>query len=87
MAIETKEYINPKVDRFLRPSGGGDGEPDKKQWQDTTTGLPCLAVCNPTTNFWCGYVSVPPQHPFYGLDEEKAAVSVHGGFIQASAQR
>lgn len=49
-------------------TGWDDGpwmrEPDKVQWQDLATGLPCLAVRSPM-GCWCGYVAVLPGHPWY----------------------
>jgi hypothetical protein len=63
--METKEW------RYVDKSKWGDGEwqdePDKKQWIDEATGLPCLIVRGPSGAL-CGYVGVPKSHPFYGLD-------------------
>src|SRR5690349_7808688 len=77
--METIEYINPKCDRSKWPAGEWDGEPDKKQWQDKATGLPCLANRQPRTGHWCGYVGVPKSHPLYGKEYDKADVDVHWG--------
>lgn len=73
-------------------SDWGDGpwmdEPDKMQWQDGETGLPCLAVRNHFGS-WCGYVGVSPDHPAYGLgyDDVRTASGdwpdVHGGLTYA----
>ncbi len=67
-------------------SGWGDGpwqnEPDKVQWQDETTGFPCLMV-RPHGS-WCGYVGVPPTHPVYGKSYDDVDVSVHGGLTFAN---
>lgn len=78
-------------------TGWDDGpwmtEPDKLQWEDLVTGLPCLAVRGPM-GCWCGYVAVFPNHPWYrcpynaelgGKDSDgwehtiDGAISVHGG--------
>lgn len=48
------------------PRGPWDNEPDKIQWQDEVTGLPCLIVRGPVGAL-CGYVGVPKSHPAYGL--------------------
>jgi hypothetical protein len=70
--MQTIEY------RTLDKSTWGDGpwqrEPDKKQWQDAETGLPCLAVRGPGGH-WCGYVGVSPEHPWHGkgYSESKTA--------------
>lgn len=52
-------------DRWLE--GPWDLEPDKMQWQDEATGLPCLIVRGPTGAL-CGYVGVPPGHSAHGKD-------------------
>lgn len=62
--IETREY------RTLDKTTWGDGpwqeEPDKRQWQDERTGLPCLIVRNNRAGNLCGYVGVPSAHPAHG---------------------
>lgn len=81
--------------RFLNKSTWGDGpwqkEPDKIQWTDERTGLPCLGVRHPTSGHWCGYVGVSEGHPAFGLHYNKAdalaepdengyhGLDVHGG--------
>lgn len=53
-------------------------EPDKIQWQDEATGLPCLVVRGPL-GAWCGYVGVAEGHPFFEVDyAEIDDVSAHG---------
>lgn len=85
--MQTIEY------RTNDKTGWGDGpwqdEPDKIQWLDEATGLPCLIVRN-RVGALCGYVGVPRSHPAYGLDygkvhdlfpdyDEDGALEVHGG--------
>jgi hypothetical protein len=41
-------------------------EPDRAEWRDDATGLVCLARRGPGGQ-WCGYVAVPPGHPWHGL--------------------
>jgi hypothetical protein len=64
----------------------GQDEPDKVQWPDPATGLPCLVVRN-YVGCWCGYVGVPPGHPLHGLSYSRAEVeadlTVHGGLTFA----
>lgn len=60
------------------PSGPWDGEPDKAQWVDETTDLDCLIVRGPLGNL-CGYVGVPPGHPWHGRDAFELDMDVHGG--------
>lgn len=49
----------------------GDGpwrdEPDRLEWRDSATGLPCLIRRGPLGN-WCGYVALAPDHPLHGTD-------------------
>jgi len=67
--------------------GAGDwqDEPDKKQWPDAVTGLPCLAVRHQDNGHWCGYVGVPPEHPWHGKSYNAVAGDVHGGLTFADA--
>lgn len=62
------------------PAGPWDSEPDKMQWQDEDTGLPCLIVRN-SMGALCGYVGVSEGHPLFGLDysSTEADIEVHGG--------
>lgn len=80
--METIEYKNPGLDRQAWPTGEWDNEPDKKQWQDEATGLPCLIVRN-WSGALCGYVGVSPSHPLYGKGYDEKDVEVHGGLTFA----
>ena len=66
------------VDKASWGRGPWDAEPDKVQWQDRVTKLPCLAVRQPSGGHWCGYVGVSKGHPSYGCMDEDLA-DVHGG--------
>lgn len=81
--METKTYTT--IDRVAAgwPSGEWDSEPDKMQWPDEATGLPCLAVRNSRSGNWCGYVGVAPGHPLHGKDYDEADIEVHGGLTFA----
>lgn len=83
--MQTKTYTT--IDRAALgwPSGPWDGEPDKVQWQDEATGLPCLAVRQPNLGHWCGYVGVPPEHPLHGKDYDAVSLAAHGGITYADA--
>lgn len=59
------------------------GEPDKIQFQDEATGMPCLIVRGPAGAL-CGYVGVNPDHPLYEKEYEYADVDVHGGLTFSS---
>lgn len=58
--------------------GPWDEEPDKVQWEDESTGLPCLAVRN-HYGAWCGYVGVPPGHRHFGKHYDDVDAGIHGG--------
>jgi hypothetical protein len=54
------------VDKSEWGDGPWQSEPDKKQWQDEATGLPCMILRGPSGS-WCGYVGVHPYHPAANL--------------------
>lgn len=59
-------------------------EPDKIQWTDENTGLPCLIVRN-DFGALCGYVGVNSKHPYYmRYYSEIYSVHVHGGLTFSS---
>lgn len=63
--MERIEYRDV-IDKAEWARGEWSGEPDKIQWMDEGTGLPCLIVRGPVGAL-CGYVGVPEGHPFHGL--------------------
>ncbi len=67
------------IDRSQWPDGPWMNEPDKKQWLDEATGLPCLAVRNRTN--WCGYVGISKNHPLFEkhYGDIEPYLEVHGG--------
>jgi hypothetical protein len=78
--METREW------HFRDKSAWGEGpwqhEPDKMQWPDRETGLPCLIVRNPDGAL-CGYVGVSESHPHFGKDYSNVDADVHGGLTFA----
>ncbi len=80
--METKEYRT--LDRSKWPSGAWDDEPDKMQWADPETGLPCLAVRN-WSGAWCGYVGVAEGHPHFGKNYDDVPAEVHCGLTFSDA--
>lgn len=70
------------VDRTDWPKGQWDKEPDKIQWMDKATGLPCLIVRN-SFGALCGYVGVSKGHPYFEKHYDEADVSAHGGLTFA----
>jgi hypothetical protein len=71
------------LDRTSWPPGPWDGEPDRADWVDDTTGLPCLALRSHLFGIWCGYVLVAPRHPWHGLSYDDVPAEVHGGLTFA----
>ena len=72
--------------RTTDKTGWGDGpwmhEPDKRQWTDAATRLPCLIVRGPSGAL-CGYVGVAAGHPFFEREYNDVDVDVHGGLTFA----
>lgn len=64
--METKIYYHDRTEKKW-PAGEWDGEPDKMQWPDEVTGLPCLIVRGPMGAL-CGYVGVADGHMLYGKE-------------------
>jgi hypothetical protein len=54
------------LDRTGWDVGPWDDEPDRAEWEDPATGLPCLALRHSVYGIWCGYVAVPPGHRWHG---------------------
>lgn len=71
-------------------SAWGDGpwmnEPDKVQFVDEETGLPCLIVRQSSHGALCGYVGVTEDHPLYKVHYNKVEliVDVHGGLTYSN---
>lgn len=73
------DYRPTEVDRSKFPPGPWDNEPDDyEEWQ--YMGYTCVVWRNSFGN-WCGYVGIPPSHPYYGkhYDNDEVALDVHGG--------
>lgn len=83
--METRQWTTIDREKQGWPSGAWDGEPDKVQWQDEATGLPCIAVRHPTSGHWCGYVGVAEGHPYFekGYRDDAVSADVHGGITYA----
>lgn len=80
--METKQWS--WIDKSDWGSGPWQDEPDKVQWTDPVTGLPCIARRNEGFGNWCGYVGVPPEHPDFEQEYDDLDVSVHGGLTYAA---
>lgn len=68
------------------PDGPWMSEPDREEWKDPATGLPCMIIRN-RMGVWCGYVAVSAEHSLYKKsydDAETHGISAHGGLTYAS---
>ena len=83
--METKTYKTINTEEAGWPGGPWSDEPDKMQWQDLETGLPCLVVRHLTSGHLCGYVGVAEGHPFYGSDYDEPDIDIHGGLTYAAS--
>lgn len=81
--METREYRT--ADKSEWGEGPWMSEPDKVQWQDEATGLPCLIVRSThVTGALCGYVGIAEGHPDFGKGYDDVEVEVHGGLTFAA---
>lgn len=79
--MQTLEYRT--IDKSTWGDGPWQDEPDKLQYPDPATGLPCLIVRTSHAGNLCGYVGVPPSHSLHGKNYDDVNVSVHGGLTFA----
>jgi hypothetical protein len=75
--MKTREWT--WIDKIKWPEGPWQNEPDKIQWTDITTNLPCLIVRHEKFGHLCGYVGVTKAHPLFCKDYDELALEVHGG--------
>lgn len=76
------ERVYTTVDKSEWGPGPWDGEPDKVQFKDEASGLPCLVKRGPM-GAWCGYVGVSEGHPAFEKTYWDVDVEVHGGLTYA----
>ncbi len=69
------------MDRSDWGPGPWDDEPDRLEWKEA--GFPCMAIRN-HMGVWCGYVGVPPGHPYYGKNYHDVEANVHGGLTYSA---
>ncbi len=81
--------MNGRTPEYDKSKWGGDqwkGEPDRKEWRDEATGMPCLALRN-MMGAWCGYVGVAPTHPAHGLHYDGAPDDKAEAYSEAAQKR
>lgn len=77
--MESKEQTWTTVDKADWGDGPWQDECDKVQWIDDATDLDCLIVRGPMGSL-CGYVGLPPGHPYHGAHyDTPEGIDVHGG--------
>jgi len=80
------EQLEHVVPRDGWPAGPWDGEPDR--WEGRHAGFPILVV-RAHLGALCGYVGVPPGHPWHGVDyngvEALSSPDVHGGLTYSNS--
>lgn len=93
MKPEKKQYIHTDedgstvlesvyLDRSEWGTGEWDDEPDRVEWTDPVSGLPCVVMRNDAMGNWNGYVGVSPESPYHELEYTYAVMcrmNVHGG--------
>lgn len=79
-----KTIIETIVDKSQWLVGPWQQEPDKKQWLDEATGLPCLIVRQGEFGHLCGYVGVYKGHPWFEKGYDDVPANVHGGLTYAN---
>lgn len=82
MAAE-KITTDPAIDRSAWGPGPWNGEPDRIEWR-TAAGFVGLLRRSKATGALCGYVGLPPAHPWHGQEYDAIDVDVHGGLTYAA---
>lgn len=62
--------------------GPWQDEPDRLEFEHV--GLPCLIVRSSRSGVLCGYVAVPPGHPWHGKNFGDVDGDVHGGLTYSA---
>src|SRR5260221_8568664 len=65
------------IDKSKWGRGPWQNEPDRIEYEHL--GFPCLIVRVDHSGHLCGYVAVPPGHPWHGADYNDVSADVHGG--------
>ncbi len=80
MTVQYQEWRD-EIDKKDWGDGPWQREPDRIQWQDAKTGMPCLLVRSETSGILCGYVGVNDKHQLFGVSymNVEESIDVHGG--------
>lgn len=77
----TKKNEASAIDKSDWGSGPWQQEPDEERFEHE--GFPCLII-RTLMGHLCGYVAVPPSHPWHGKGWSDVPVDVHGGITYAA---
>ena len=80
--MEHKTWTTMADEKAKWGPGPWRDEPDKEQFADGATGLPCLVKRNRPGSL-CGYVGVSEGHPWFGKDYSEVEADAHGGLTFA----
>lgn len=82
--MQDKEWSS-EASRTGWQRGAWDGEPDRAQWKDRSTGIVCMAIRDPLLGYWKGAVGINSGHPWFGkgtLDDGRIlGMAAHGGQV------
>lgn len=78
--LQSSSHIAREVKLEKFGPGPWIDEPDRVEWRHE--GLPCLIRRGPLGAL-CGYVAVPPEHPWHGAHYDDVPASAHGGLTFA----
>lgn len=77
------EVASTYLDKTDWIRGPWDNEPDRLEFEHA--GFPCLALRHDHFGSWCGYVALPPSHPWAAMGFDDIPADVHGGFTYGAA--
>ena len=75
--MQTRTWTS--IDKSAWGPGAWQDEPDRIQFPDPPTGLPCQMVRHHKLGHWCGFVGLPDWHPWHGIQHHLVEADVHGG--------
>lgn len=76
LPTRTRAWVT--VDKAGWRNGPWHAEPDRVQWTDRVSRLPCLIARHRDRGHLCGYVAVPPGHTLHGADKERVPALAPG---------
>lgn len=87
-AAHDQEWEKREESRFADKSawyrGEWDDEPDRVEWRYAGTPRFALLIVRGPRGPLCGYVGLPPGHPYHGADWTKCDVDAPGGLTYAA---